>query len=120
MKGLGLVPDARMTSNGGQGTKDLHIHHSSTDLEFLTPACGRQGTKNEITQPLSVIPEEVVQAFAEIYELNRERNLQILRQIDDITIVLNKEIISLVFLKGTGNLSGRFYAPKTTDVNILF
>jgi len=40
MKGSGLVPDARLTSNGGQGTKDLHIHNSSTDLEFLTPACG--------------------------------------------------------------------------------
>jgi hypothetical protein len=59
---------------------------------------------------LGFIPEEVVQAFAEIYELNRERNLQILRQIDDITALLNKENIQPVFLKGTANLLDGLYS----------
>jgi len=73
-------------------------------------SCGRQGTKNEITQPLSVIPEEVEHAFAEIYELNRQRNQQILKQIDDITALLNKENIQPVFLKGTANLLDELYS----------
>jgi len=59
---------------------------------------------------LRFIPEEVVQAFTEIYELNLERNQQILKQIDDITAVLNKENIQPVFLKGTANLLDGLYS----------
>lgn len=99
----GFVPYARLTGNGGQGTKDQHIHNFSTELGFITEP------KNEIKQTQSIIPEEVVQAFKEIYELNRQRNLQILKQIDDITAVLNKENIQPVFLKGTANLLDGLY-----------
>ena len=50
------------------------------------------------------------QALKEIYDLNRESNQQILRQIDDITAILNKENIQPVFLKGTANLLDGLYS----------
>ena len=86
------------------GTKDLPNHNFSTNNGFLTEQ------KNEIKPSQCVIPEEVEQAFAEIYDLNRERNQQILQQIDDITAELNKENIQPVFLKGTANLLDGLYS----------
>ncbi|HAQ21333.1 MAG TPA: hypothetical protein DCR40_19190 [Prolixibacteraceae bacterium] len=59
---------------------------------------------------LKYLPEDFIQAFKEIYDLNRERNQQILRQIDDITAVLNKENIQPVFLKGAANLLDGIYS----------
>ncbi|MDP3181017.1 MAG: nucleotidyltransferase family protein, partial [Bacteroidota bacterium] len=59
---------------------------------------------------LAYLPEDFIQALKEIYELNRERNLQILRQIDDITATLNKANIQPVFLKGTANLLDGIYS----------
>jgi len=55
---------------------------------------------------LAFIPEELTQEFKKIYDLNRECNLQILKQIDDITTVLNKENIQPVPLS-TANLLKR-------------
>lgn len=59
---------------------------------------------------LAHLPEEYKQAFVEIYERNRERNQQILKQIDEITAILNKENIQPVFLKGTANLLDDLYS----------
>lgn len=59
---------------------------------------------------LEHLPEELVETLQTIYELNRERNEQILRQIDDLTAVLNKENIQPVFLKGTANLLDGLYS----------
>ena len=55
---------------------------------------------------LEFLPEELTQEFQKIYDLNRERNQQILKQIDDITTVLNKENIQPVPLS-TANLLKR-------------
>ena len=52
----------------------------------------------------------MVQAFTKIYGLNRERNIQILQRIDDITAELNKKNIQPVFLKGTANLLDGLYS----------
>lgn len=58
---------------------------------------------------LEFLPEDLVETLQTIYELNRERNEQILRQIDNITTLLNKENIQPVFLKGTANLLDGLY-----------
>lgn len=59
---------------------------------------------------LKHLPEEYVQALKEIYDLNCQRNEQILRQIDEIAAELNKENIQPVFLKGTANLLDGLYS----------
>jgi len=59
---------------------------------------------------LAYLPKDFIQAFKEIYDLNYERNLQILKQIEDITTVLNKENIQPVFLKGSANLLDGVYS----------
>ncbi|MBA4411616.1 MAG: hypothetical protein C0397_19635 [Odoribacter sp.] len=92
------------------------IQAEGTDLENFVQLCSDHLVipaiylKLKAHNLLSVIPEEVVQVFAEIYDLNRERNLQILQQIDDITSQLNKEKIQPVFLKGTANLLDGLYS----------
>lgn len=58
---------------------------------------------------LNYLPEEYIQALNGIYDLNCERNRQILKQIDNITAVLNQENIQPVFLKGTANLLDGVY-----------
>jgi hypothetical protein len=59
---------------------------------------------------LDLLPEELGHTFQTIYELNRERNQQILKQIDELTAVLNSENIQPVFLKGTANLLDGLYS----------
>ncbi len=59
---------------------------------------------------LDVFPDEYVEQLKAIYEMNRDRNLKILKQIDEISIPLNQENISRVYLKGTGNLLDNLYA----------
>lgn len=59
---------------------------------------------------LELLEDELVQELRKIYELNRERNLQILKQIDEICAVLHPENIYPVFLKGTANLLDGLYS----------
>ena len=68
---------------------------------LIIPAIYLKFKKHDI---LAYLPEDFIQAFKEIYDLNCERNLQILQQNDDITAILNKENIQPVFLKGTVNM----------------
>jgi len=92
------------------------IHAKNGDLEnfiqlcsdhLIIPAIYLQFKKHDI---LACLPEDYIQALEEIYELNRQRNQQILKQIDDITATLNKENIQPVFLKGTANLLDGLYS----------
>ncbi|MBL7967496.1 MAG: nucleotidyltransferase family protein [Prolixibacteraceae bacterium] len=74
--------------------------------ELIIPAVCLKMRKHRL---LNLLPEELVTALKEIYELNAHRNQQILRQIDDITALLNRENIFPVFLKGSGNLLSGLY-----------
>ena len=58
------------------------------------------------------LPDELVEFFREIYELNLARNEQILLQINDILKLLNANDIYPTFLKGTGNLLDGLYSDK--------
>jgi hypothetical protein len=56
------------------------------------------------------LPEEVIEHLSEIYELNKKRNTEILRQIKYVTSVLNKNNIFPLYLKGAGNLLDDLYS----------
>lgn len=71
----------------------------------------------------SFLPEQIAQHIKEIYEINSNRNEQILLQMKEITVALNSGGISPVFLKGTGNLIDRLYSDLGEriigDIDIL-
>jgi len=72
---------------------------------------------------LSYLPEQIAQHIREIYEINRDRNEQILLQMKEITVALNSGGISPIFLKGTGNLIDGLYSDVGEriigDIDIL-
>jgi len=96
------VKEMIQTENG-----DLENFIEMCSNHLVIPAIYLKFKKHQL---LDEIPAEVVDEFKRIYELNLERNEQILRQIDDITATLNKENIQPVFLKGTANLLDGLYS----------
>jgi len=58
---------------------------------------------------LNLLPQDLVKYFAEITELNRERNLKILKQAKNINAVLAKHNINPIFLKGTAHIIENLY-----------
>lgn len=61
---------------------------------------------------LSHLPEELSEFLKEIYHLNLSRNIQILKQLDEITNILNENEISPIYLKGAGNLLDNLYGDQ--------
>lgn len=59
---------------------------------------------------LQVFAKEYVQHIAAITLRNKQRNFEILKQVDEINQVLNKEDVETVYLKGTGNLLDNLYS----------
>lgn len=59
---------------------------------------------------INFLPEELAEFLKEIYDLNRSRNDQILKQLKEITEVLNKSNIYPVFLKGAAHLLENLYS----------
>lgn len=55
------------------------------------------------------IPNELAEHLAEIFHLSVKRNEQILKQLRDITSILNEHDIHPIFLKGAGNLLEGLY-----------
>jgi hypothetical protein len=55
------------------------------------------------------LPDELVEFLTEIYQLNLSRNEQILKQINEISNLLNKNEIYPTYLKGAGNLLDKLY-----------
>jgi len=94
----------------------FNIQHSTFNIQNFIQLCSDHliipaiYLKLKAHDILNDLPEDFIQAFKEIYDLNRERNEQILKQIDDITAILNKENIQPVFLKGTANLLDGLYS----------
>jgi len=56
------------------------------------------------------LPEEVSEFLKEIYDLNLDRNTQILQQLDEVTAILNKGHVYPFYLKGAGHLLDGLYA----------
>jgi len=59
---------------------------------------------------IEYLPDELSEHLLAIYHLNVKRNSKILKQVNEITSVLNKNKIYPVFLKGTGNLLDSLYS----------
>lgn len=59
---------------------------------------------------LELIPKELNEHLLEIYELNKKRNNEIIRQIKSINIILNGKNIVPLYLKGGGNLIDNIYS----------
>ena len=72
---------------------------------------------------LTKLPKELVAYMEHIAELNRERNLQIIKQAKEINTLLQTHGITPVFLKGTGFLLQDFYGDiaerMTGDIDFL-
>jgi hypothetical protein len=66
---------------------------------------------------MNFLPEEMQEYLKDIYHLNQSRNHQILSQIKEINTLMNKESISPLFLKGSGNLMDGLY--KSTGDRIM-
>ncbi len=59
---------------------------------------------------LQHLPQDLSDYLLEVYELNRQRNIAILRQIKSVTSALNKENIFPLYFKGAGNLIDDVYS----------
>lgn len=59
---------------------------------------------------LEFLPKDLHEHLFEIYELNRSRNMAILKQIRSITSILNEKNIFPLYLKGVGNLLDEVYS----------
>ena len=59
------------------------------------------------TQP--GLPPDIAQVFAALLAMNRERNARMLAGVEEMLVVLNREGIVPVLLKGTGMLADRTY-----------
>jgi hypothetical protein len=103
---LSLSKGLSKGSSKGEGRNLENFIQLCSD-HLIIPAIYLKFKKHDI---LAHLPEDFTQALEEIYELNRERNRQILRQIDDLTAVLNEANIQPVFLKGTANLLYDLYS----------
>ncbi|WP_298780219.1 nucleotidyltransferase family protein [uncultured Polaribacter sp.] len=51
---------------------------------------------------LSFLPSDLVEYMQHITQLNRERNLEIIKQVEELNIYLQKNNITPIFLKGVG------------------
>ena len=58
---------------------------------------------------IDFLPQELAEFLKEIYDLNLERNNQILQQLDEVTAILNKGHVYPVYLKGAGHLLDDLY-----------
>jgi hypothetical protein len=74
---------------------------------FVLPVIYLKFQANGVTEYL---PEEFSEYLKYIYDLNLTRNTEILEQIRSITVILNKNEIYPVFLKGAGNLLDGLYS----------
>ena len=53
---------------------------------------------------LGVLPEIVAEHLKLIYEMNLERNNAIIKQSQEIALILNKADVPVLFMKGMGNI----------------
>ena len=74
-------------------------------------------------QLLNCLPEDLVLYLEEITTINRNRNLEILKQVNQISQLFNKHHIHHVFLKGTALLAGNYYTDlgerMVGDIDVL-
>lgn len=100
-----LADGIRKKFSSGEIDVDRFIHLCSN--HFILPAVFLQLKKANL---LSVFPEDYKTHLEELYQLNRQRNKEILAQIEELNTSLAKEGIQAVYLKGTANLMDGLYS----------
>ncbi|WP_460217901.1 nucleotidyltransferase domain-containing protein [Psychroserpens sp. MEBiC05023] len=123
-----LIADILSFENPVEELK-IKLSHNSIDWEqFVTIAsqhlvlttayCRLQQKKL-----LEFIPLDLVKYLEEITEINRNRNISLLKQIQHIAECFNSNHINYVFLKGTALLTGAYYIDlgerMIGDIDIL-
>jgi len=72
---------------------------------------------------LNYLPEDLILYLEEITTINRNRNLGILNEVQEISQLFNKHHINHVFLKGTALLVGNYYKDigerMVGDIDVL-
>ena len=92
------------------------ITHDSIDWEKLIALCSNHlilpviYIKFKSQDILKYLPEEVSDFLKEIYGLNLTRNHQILKQLKEVTDILNNGNIYPIYLKGAGHLLDGLYS----------
>lgn len=83
---------------------DLFVKISTSKL--VLPALYCNYKKNNLLQ---FLPDDLVAYMQEITSLNRDRNLQIMEQINELNNLLKQNGVTPIFIKGAGNLLQNFY-----------
>lgn len=97
--------EIREKLNSSEVNKDDLIWHCSNHL--VLPALYLKFRKYGLAD---VFPDEYSEQLQEIYERNRDSNLKILEQMDEISTLLGHAGIPHIYLKGAGNLLDNVYS----------
>jgi hypothetical protein len=107
---------ARVSSGNVPWEEFVWMGSSNMVLPAIYTAFKRNGV-------LSYLPPDLDEYLSGIYELNLSRNLQIIEQVYNLVLILNKEGIEPVFLKGAGHLMQGLYRDQgdriMSDIDIL-
>lgn len=105
----GIREEVASTVSGGKIIWEEFVWTASS--QFVLPALYSSFERNGI---LPLLPEDLSEHLAQIYNLNLERNTKIVRQCLDLIAILSPSGIRPVFIKGSGLLlSGLF--PEMGD-----
>ena len=83
---------------------DLFVKISTSQLVLPTLYCNYK--RNHL---LPFLPEDLVAYMQEIASLNRDRNLQIIEQINELNSLLRQNGVNPIFIKGAGYLKQGLY-----------
>lgn len=98
---------ARVTDLISSGSVDWDKVVQTSTSHYVFPALYINLKRADL---LSYLPEELVNYMDHITSLNRERNLEIIKQAKEINSLLKENGITPIFLKGTGFLLQDFYS----------
>lgn len=94
-----MVSEIRETIRNGSVEWEKIVKLSSGHL--VLPALFIQLQRAEL---LNELPDDLIEYMNSLTQLNRERNQQILNQVNDISFVLNRNQIFPIYLKGVAHL----------------
>jgi len=101
-------------------TIDFEQLYTYASTHCMIPALYNAIKEKEID---AYFPEDFLNALAYITDLNKERNLEILKQIQHIATLYNTHNIDYVFLKGSALLHQKYYRSMSDrmigDIDIL-
>jgi hypothetical protein len=83
---------------------EMFVYHSTAQL--VLPAVYCRLKQREL---LALLPDDLVLYMAQFTSINRNRNRAILKQLQDLTALLDMHGVRYVYLKGAAMLAGNYY-----------